>query len=279
MSRGPKLAIAIALGLLAALFGMVYLNTERDRVLGTTEIVEVYVAAGDIPANMPIDGAKLATRRIPSTFKQPQAITTAEVSDRAKITGVAIVPIQEGEQIVRTKLWTGKAPPLVDDLKRRPGMVAVTVKMNETFQALDGLVQPRDRVDILALLEFIKPDKSKFKEVRPLFYNVEILAVDRITASSVSQNLPQAKTEITQSPGEVKSVTLALPPVGAQQLVLAQQLPSSRIWLILRSPASGDYRYETWNTDRLIQSEHRLWDAEEFSVEAQRELMKGLAGR
>jgi Flp pilus assembly protein CpaB len=276
MSRGPKLAIAIALGLLAALFGMVYLNSERTRMLGSTETVEVYVAASDIPANTPIDAAKLTTRQIPRSYVQPQSFTTESAE---KITGVTIVPIQQGEQILRTKLWTGKTPPLVDDLKRRAGMVAVTVEMPDAPQALHGLVQPRDRVDVLALLEFVKPNDEKFKEIRPLFYNVEVLAVDRTTASSISQNLPTGKNELVPQEEKVQTVTLALPPVAAQQLILAQELPSSRIWLILRSPASGDYRYETWNTDRLIQSEHRLWDAEEFRAETERDLMKGLAGR
>lgn len=279
MSRGPKLAIAIALGLLAALFGMVYLNTERNRMLGTTEIVEVYVAASDIPANTPIDGAKLATRRIPRTFAQPQSITTAEVADSSKITGVTIVPIEEGEQVVRTKLWTGKTPPLAADLRARSGMVAVSVQMDEDPQSLHGLVQPRDRVDVLALLEFVKPNEEKFKEVRPLFYNVEVLAVDRTTASSVTQNLPVDKNALVPKEESLKTVTLALSPVAAQQLILAQELPSSKIWLVLRSPSSGDYRYETWNTDRLIQSEHRLWDKEESRAEMQKEMMRGIVGR
>jgi Flp pilus assembly protein CpaB len=278
MSRGPKLAVAIVLGLLAALFGMVYLNTERSRLVGSAEQISVYVAADDIPANTSVDGSKLTTRRIPRSYLQPAAITEQEVSDKNRITGFAIVPIKEGEQILRTKLWEGKTPPLSADLASRQGLVAVSVKMKEAQHSVHGLLQPRDRVDVLAELDFIKPPKEKFKEIRPLFYNVEVLAVNRTTMSSVTQNLPIDKME-SRALEKVDTVTLALPPVAAQQLILAQELPSASIWLILRTPASGAYRYEAWNTDRLIQSQYRLWDAESFAIEEQRELMNRALGR
>lgn len=273
MTRGPKLAVAIALGLLAAFFGLAYLSSERTRLIGNTELVEVYVAGADISVNTTIDERKLSKRKIPRTFMQPGAIPTSE-----NVAGVAIVPIKEGEQILRTKLWEGKTPPLSDDLKSRPGMVAVGVMMKDPPQALQGLVQARDRVDVLALLEFVKPDgKTKFKEVRPLFNNVEVLAVNRTTASTISQNLPASQRD--EKADEVVTVTLAVPPVAAQQLILAQQLPSSKIWLVLRSPSSGQYTYEVWNTDRLIQSDSRLWDAEDSAREMQQEMVRRVTGR
>jgi Flp pilus assembly protein CpaB len=277
MTRGPKIAVAIALGLLAALFGLVYLTAERTRLLGNTQIGEVYVAATDMKPNTVIDGRKLTTKKMPKTYIESSAITTEQVSDRNQIKGVTIVPIHEGEQILRTKLWQGKTPPLSEDLSSRPGMVAVSVSVKDAPQALQGLIEARDRVDVLALLEFVKPDnKTKFKEVRPLFYNVEVMAVNRTTASTVSENLPTVKED---RPEEIQTVTLALPPVAAQQIILAQQLPSSKIWLVLRSPVSGSYTYEVWNTDRLIQSDSRLWDAEETSRAMQEEMVKKITGR
>lgn len=278
MSRGPKLAVAVVLGLLAALFGMVYLNTERSRLVGSAQQISVYVASDDIPANTSVEGGKLTTRRIPRSYLQPGAITEQEVSDKNRITGFAIVPIKEGEQILRTKLFEGKTPPLSADLTARPGLVAVSVRMKEAQHSVHGLLQPRDRVDVLAELDFVKPPKEKFKEIRPLFYNVEVLAVNRTTMSSVKQNLPMEKVE-SQALERVDTVTLALPPVAAQQLILAQELPSASIWLVLRTPASGAYTYEAWNTDRLIQSQYRLWDAEGFAIEEQQELMNRALGR
>ena len=138
-------------------------------------------------------------------------------------------------------------------------------------------MQARDHVDVLALLEFVKPDKSKFREVRPLFTNVEVLAVNRTTGSTVTQNLPAAKDE---RPEQVQTVTLALRPVEAQELILAQNLASTAdIWLVLRSAASGNYNYEVWNTDRLVQSDMRLWDPKEEEMDARQEAMRKLSGR
>ncbi|HYH09654.1 MAG TPA: Flp pilus assembly protein CpaB [Thermoanaerobaculia bacterium] len=272
------MAVAAVLGLLAALFGVIYLNEQRNRLVGSSEAMEVYVAADDIPANTAIEGGKLTTRRIPRTFVEPQSITTAEVSDKNRITGFAVVPIRQGEQILRSKIWHGKAPPLSTDLASRPGLVAVAVKMNGAQHSVHGLLQPRDRVDVLAELDFVKPPKEKFKEVRPLFYNVEVLAVNRTTMSSVTQNLPIEKVE-SQALERVDTVTLALSPVAAQQLILAQELPSASIWLILRTPGSGAYKYEAWNTDRLIQSQYRLWDAEDDAAREQQEILDRAMGR
>lgn len=278
MSRGPKLAVAAVLGLLAALFGMVYLSSERSKLVGSGEQVEVYFAADDIPANTPIEGGKLVARTIPKTFQLPGAITTKEVNDKNRITGFAVVPIREGEQLLRNKIWEGKAPPLSADLASRQGLVAVSVKMKDAPQSVHGLLQPRDRVDVLAELDFVKPPKEKFKEVRPLFYNVEVLAVNRTTMSSITQNIPIEKME-AQALEKVDTVTLALSPVAAQQLVLAQELPSASIWLILRTPGSGAYKYEVWNTDRLIQSQYRLWDAEADAERAQQAMMDRAMGQ
>lgn len=267
MSRGPKLAVAVVLGLLAALFGMIYLNTEKRAVLGDTQMITVYVAADDIPPNTPIEPGKIKTRRIPRDYVAAQAILATDM-DKSAITGYAIVAIKENEQILRSMIFSGRTPPLSADLAARAGLVAVTVETKSAPQSLGGLLQPRDRVDVLAVLDFVKPPKDKFREVRPLFYNVEVLAVNRTTMSTVTQNLPIEKVE-QQALEKVETVTLALPPVAAQQLILTQNLQSgNEIWLILRTPASGAYTYETWNTDRLIQSQYRLWNAEEMQQEA-----------
>jgi Flp pilus assembly protein CpaB len=257
MTKRARLAIAIVLGLLAALFGMLYLNTERDKFIGSSEVVHVYVATEDIPANTIIDKDKLTTRAVPRSFLQPQSITTTEIPDKANVKGVTIVEIKQNEQLLRTKLWDGTEPPLSKDLKSRKGMVAVTVAMKAQPQALHGLVKPGNRVDVLASFRFEKSDKEDFREVRPLLTDVEILAVNDTSISNVKPYVP-VKAGDERVAKRAETVTMALPPAAAQQVILAQQLGD--IWLLLR--AEGDntpHTYEVWNNERLLQSQYKLW--------------------
>src|SRR5258708_15015058 len=150
MKRGPKVGIAVALGLLAAFFGLAYLTSEKTRVLGNMTLAEVYVASENIHANTVVDARKLTTKKIPTAYLQPGAIRVSEVTDPTKTLGVAIVPIAVNEQIDRTKLWQGKTPPLSEDLKTHPGLVGVSVLFKDPPQALQGLVQAPDLGAVLA---------------------------------------------------------------------------------------------------------------------------------
>lgn len=259
MSKGGRITVAIALGFLAAMFGMLYLMSQRDEILGASEVVRVYVAADDLKPNVPLERSMLTVRQIPKAFVQPTAITVTEVPEVDKVTGVPIVPIREGEQIIRTKLFEGSTPPLSADLKGRPGMVGVGIEVKAFQNAVHGLLTPGDRVDVLASFEFEKSKDETFKEVRPLYQNIEVLAVnDKTRGNTRVQATAQKGAPESSVTRELKTVTLSLPPAAAQQVVLAQQL--GEVWLLLRAPGdTAPHQYEIWNNDRLLKSPYRLW--------------------
>ncbi|HVT45093.1 MAG TPA: Flp pilus assembly protein CpaB [Thermoanaerobaculia bacterium] len=257
MSKGIRIGIALFLGLLAAMFGMLYLSAQKDQLLGSSEIIRVWIAAEDIPANAQLDRDKITFREIPKSFVQPQAITTTEIPDRANVKGVAIVTIHEGEQIVRSKLWEGAAPPLARDLKARAGHVGVSVAVRGAPHAVSGLLRPGNRVDVLASFKFEKSATEEFTEVRPLLQNIEVIAVNATTVSDITPYVPPTPGE-DRTEQIIETVTLSLPPAEAQQIILAQQL--GEIWLLMR--AEGDeatHEYQIWNNERLLQSPFRLW--------------------
>jgi Flp pilus assembly protein CpaB len=267
MNKRARIAIAIVLGLLAALFGMLYLGTEKEKFMGSSEVVRVYVANEDIPANSVLDKDKLTTREIPRSFLQPDGITTADIPDKANVKGVTIVAVKQNEQIVRTKLWEGFEPPLARDLKTRKGMVAVSVAIKQLPEALNGLVKPGNRVDVLATFHFEKPDKEDFREVRPLLTDVEVIAVNDVSVSNIKPYIPTKPGDERTSP-KTETVTLALPPASAQQVILAQQLGD--IWFLMR--AEGDttpHVYEVWNNERLLQSPYKLWRGDPRTEQAE----------
>ena len=258
MSKGGKIAISAALGLLAALFGMLYLSTQKDKLLGSSEVVRVYVAAQNIPANVVIEKDMVTLREIPRTFLQPGSIAQSEVPDPANIKGVTVVPVAEGEQLLRSKLREGADPPLSRDLKPRAGMVAVGVQIVGAAPAINGLIRAGDRVDVLASFRFEKSQNEDFTEVRPLLNDIEVMAVNEATVSTVKSYTPPKDKKDEDTTIRVDTITLALPPAAAQQVILAQQL--GRITLLLRGDGDhAPHRYEVWNNERLLQSPYRLW--------------------
>lgn len=260
MSRTGRIVLAVGLGFLAALFGMLYLGSQRDQLLGSSEMVSVYIAADAIKPNTSIEPAMLAVRQIPRAFVQPGAITVAETPDKAKVKGVALVPIAENEQVVRTKLYEGAPPPLSSELTSRQNMVAVGIDVQALPNAIHGLIRPGDRVDVLASFKFEKSKDEDFTEIRPLYQNVEILAVNDRTAGNIKVIGAEKTSADTTTDKVIKTVTLALPPPAAQQIILTQQLGS--IWLLLRAPGDNtQHQYEIWNNERLLRSPFRLWRA------------------
>jgi pilus assembly protein CpaB len=261
MSKGGRLTLALALGLLAALFGMIYLASKRDEILGSSEVVRVYVATDDIKPNTVLDAAMLTVRQVPKTYLQPQSILVSEFPDKGKVKGVTLVPIKRNEQIVRTKLYEGAPPPLSSELKNKPDMVAVGIDIQALPNAIHGLVKPGDHVDVLASFKFEKTKDEDFTEIRPLYQNVEVLAVNDKTAGNVRIANDQKSSNEASSDKMIKTVTLALPPPAAQQVILTQQL--GNIWLLLRAPGDNtQHQYEIWNNERLLRSPFRLWHAQ-----------------
>ena len=276
MGKGVKIVVSIVLGLLAALFGMIYLQGQKDMIVGSAALVEVYVSAGNIPANVPLTPDMLATKEVPQAYVQPGVIKKSEMIDPSTIRGVTLVPIKEGEQILRTKLWDGSTPPLSNEVPAN--MVAVTIEFKADAPNVHANLQPRDRVDILAALHFQKPDGERFLEVRPLFYSVEVIAVDQDTPQSLVTQFSDEGVAFQKEARSIGTATVLLGPTDAQQLILAQQLGD--IWFTLRGPEKyDDYRYETWNQDRFLESQFRLWDAAAIGAQTARELARSAARR
>lgn len=273
MSRGGRIAVAVALGLLAALFGMLYLSTQRDQLRGTSDIVRVYVATRDIKPNTPIDESMIRLQDVPRRYMQPGSITANDVADPSKVVGVALVPIRETEQILRTKLTEGAIPPLSSDLKGRVATVAVAIEMKGLPHSVHGLLKPGDHVDVLASFTFEKTQQEKFTEVRPLFQNLEVLAINDVTTSTTKVASVSRAIGDQQGDRAPRTVTIAATPAVAQQLVLAQQLGA--VWLLLRAPDDkAQHQYEIWNNDRLLQSPHKLWQAKDPQQGMLEELLK-----
>ncbi|MHB0968174.1 MAG: Flp pilus assembly protein CpaB [Thermoanaerobaculia bacterium] len=277
MSKGARIAIAVVIGLIAALFGVLYLNGQREKLIGSSEVVRVYVATEEIPANTLLESDMIAVREMPRSFVQPQAFLTTEIPDKSKLKGVTVVPIKENEQILRTKLYEGAPPPLSADLKARTGLVGVGIDMSDLPHSLHGLVKPGDHVDVLASFQFEKENNEDYTEIRPMLQNIEVMAVNERTMSNQKVWVPTKPGEEQRAETTAKTVVVAVTPEAAQQVILAQQL--GKIWLVLRAQGdTGPKRYEVWNNDRFFQGPRRLFKASDQRLEMLNQ-MRRAAGR
>ncbi|HVT03473.1 MAG TPA: Flp pilus assembly protein CpaB [Thermoanaerobaculia bacterium] len=257
MSKRAKILISLILGLLAAFTGMIYISGKKAEIEGNNELIGVYVANADFAPNRPMDPEKIGVKMVPRNYLQPDSILTAEIPNARSITGIPIVPIKSGEQIVKTKLYLGAPPALSADLKQYLGMVGVGVNVRQLPSAVGGNVMPGDHADVLASFKFEKSKDEEFTEIRPLLYDIPIIAVNLKTVSNIIAGPPKTGEEQRD---DVRNVTLALAPAAAQQVILAQQLGD--IWLVLRAPGDKtEHHYEVWNNERLLQSPYRLWRA------------------
>jgi len=273
MGKGGKIAIAVVLGILAAIFGMLYVDQQKQAALGSLEMERVWVASEDIKPNTAISPDVLTYTEVPKLYLQPGSITLTEVPDKANVQGITLTAIREGEQIVRTKLWGGRTPPLSKDMKGKTGIVAVSVRIDGDEQGLAGLITPGDHVDALASFEFEKGQNEHYTEIRPMLQDIEVLAVNKTTKTAWD-------TTVEKEPGAepekeaIKIVTLALSPADAQEIILAQQL--GRVWFLLRGEGDTEkYNYEAWNNERLLGPAVRLWRAEETNTALMRALAAG----
>lgn len=271
MSKFGKIAIAVVLGILAAIFGMLYIQQEKQQALGSLEMERVWIASEDIKPNTAIAPDMLDFTSVPKLYLQPGSITLTEVPNKADVQGITLTAIRAGEQIVRTKLWAGRTPPLSKDMKGTKGKLAVSVAIGADAEALGGLITPGDHVDVLSSFEFERGQGEHYTEVRPMFQDIEVLAVNKTTKTAWDTTV-EKEPGATPTEEAVKIVTLSLSPADAQEVILAQQL--GHVWFLLRGEGDQQkYSYEAWNNDRLLGPAARLWRAEDKNTA----LMKAIA--
>ena len=228
----------LALSLCAGIFAMFLVysysqekKAEYDKLYGTTK--RVVVATMQIQEMQTIDETMLEYKEIPVHFIQPGAITDPEDA----INTIAAAPIQEGEQILATKLLapgplTGLANQIAPDKR------AVTISIDEV-RGVAKLLQPGDRVDVLASLTSGRGEDRKV-EVKTIMKDIVILA----TGEKVVNNTPRLikKTggndlEIEALRGDTAfgTVTLEVSPKEAQDIVFLQVASPGGIYLTLRN--------------------------------------------
>lgn len=212
-TRRTTLLIAVILALGTGWLTYSYVSSLRT---AAGQPKPVLIATVDIPAREKIVDTMYRVESRPASALQPDAI-----GDPAKVAGgLALVTIPSGSQLTASEIGTNAA--LALPVRLQPGMRAVSIPIDQV-KGVSGLVQPGDRVDVIAI-----PPKAGDTPPKA----VTILRGIRVLAVGSNLENPSA----TPSPQEQGSSTVTLEVNPKQANLLAWADADSNLRLALRSP-------------------------------------------
>jgi pilus assembly protein CpaB len=229
------LVVALLVAGLAFLMNWRYLHNEREKLGLYAEQVKVIVSKRDLPSMTVLTIDDLALR---DEFKSAVGKNTFYEDDIDAVLGKRLIfPIQRGEIL----LWSQV------DMPRRikTGLSHIIEKGKRAVSlsiagapAVSGLVQPRDKVDIMGT--FTLPSRTNPQQVESvtltLMQNVSVIA----TGSRIAGQ--RSATGRDRQSG-YSTITFEVTPREAELLVFAQQT-RGQIYLSLRNPEDIYYENE-----------------------------------
>lgn len=277
------LMLAVIFGLLSAVLMFAFLRSQGGDGQGTDGLFEdsqaartVVVAAVDIAPGTVITSDMLTTKTLPGSALQVGVYEEPEVLE-GKIATTAIVA---GDQMVPARVTTFEGENSLA-FKIPDGLRGLGLMVPHEGWIVGGLVQPGDRVDVVAITTLVVVDPLTGQEkvdfvTGIIAQNVEVLAasqtsvrrvpnLDEDSADSGGGALDGTGSTTTTATGVVEdagsfetsiSVTLALNPEEASKVALidAMRDEDGQYRIILRqkgdgTPVAGE---QTWSLDDIF---------------------------
>jgi Flp pilus assembly protein CpaB len=236
MLQNKKLIQLLISAFMALLFVNFYLKQKEQAIENAYGMVEVLTAKRDIPPRTQLSAAYLTTQRVPQKYMEPGAVMVKIPADAtARVMGkVTIAAVPEGAQIVQSNLMepsmkdTGVAPLIP------PGKRGYLLRLGNVDVA--QLILPGDHIDILATFNVKQNTGTANKATYTILQNILVLAVGR--------ELKQSNQDVTGKEETVESlvITLALEPVEAERLTLAQAQTQNEISVVVRPHGENDIK-------------------------------------
>ncbi len=230
-----KKIIQLGLSALFALaFVQFYLKEKESAIANAYGMVEVLTASRDIPPRTELKERFLTTQKVPLKYVAPGAVIVKIPSDMlAKVRGkVTIAAMPEGTQVVQSNLTapsmatTGVAPLIP------PGKRGYLLRLGNLDVA--SLILPGDFIDVMATFT-LRRDNVNTKATYTILQNIMVVGVGR--------ELKKSNEDVSSRDGKESLVlTLALEPVEAQSLALAQAESQGEISVTVRPHGESDIR-------------------------------------
>lgn len=228
------LQLAIS-AILAIGFIQFYLKEKEDAIASAHGMVEVLVAARDIPPRTKLSQSHVTTIKVPLKYVSPGAIMVkipADAFERVK-GKVTVAATPDGSQIVQSNLMdpstkdTGVAPLIP------PGKRGYLLRLGNLNVA--DLLLPGDHIDILATFA-IRRGEATTKATYTILQNILVVGVGR--------ELKKDTEDVSGKSKESESLvlTLALEPLEAQSLDLARAESQGDISVIVRPHGDSEIK-------------------------------------
>lgn len=201
------------------------LAAERARLAPPAVPMErVVVARRDLQKGDPVTADSVAIRPIPRQYASADALRPDEFDRHAGMRLLA--PLRSGEQLLGSLVRGADSAGF--SARLRPGIRALTITVDEV-NSISGMLQPGDRVDLFFSARAPKPGaRSPVAEsTLPLLQNLLVLATGRQVRPGVEDRQPGGARAYS-------TITIEVPPLQAQQLVVAQR--TGRLTAVLRHP-------------------------------------------
>lgn len=235
-----KRIVNLLIGVGIAIIAIIVINAQMQsreqliqELIKKGQLVEVVVAKEDIPRETTITSDMVKTATVASKTLQPGDLTSLDsVIGKFSITDILKDQHLSSESVkplVGFKYLSEGIP---------QGMRAITISVDK-LSAIEGLIRPGDKVDIIGTFIFAAEKGVNPPIVINLFQGVKILATNK--------NLSPYRAE-----GRADTITLALKPDDIKMLTYSLEL--GRIRLVLRAPLdkSEDYEYSALTYDGLL---------------------------
>ncbi len=221
-TRRITLIVAVVLAVGTGVLTLKYLssiNQQAAPVATQTEMKSVVITNRDIAVRSKITADMLTKVTRPAAEAEPQAISDPKQADG----DVALIAMPAGSTVTLTKIGQPGEVGLTARLK--PGMRAVSIPVDRV-KAVSNLVQPGDRVDVLAAV-------NKGNGIPPKTFTI----IRGALVLAIGQQLEQIQQSASPPPGDAggsPTVTLGVTPQQADLLTVADLNTTLR--LALRSP-------------------------------------------
>jgi pilus assembly protein CpaB len=218
-TRRITLIVAVVLAIGTGILTLRYLTSIQQQANVQQQQVElkrILVASRDIPARAKITPDMLTSITRPATQVEPGAL-----EDPKQAQGdIALITIPSGSTITETRV--GRPAEVGLTVRLKPGMRAISIPVDRV-KAVSGLLQPGDRVDVLASVP--RGQGSQPKAVT-IIRGAMVLAINDTLETAGATPSPDAANLVT--------VTLGVTPQQADLLTMADLNTTLR--LALRSP-------------------------------------------
>jgi pilus assembly protein CpaB len=218
-TRRITLIVAVVLALGTGILTLRYLSSIQQQAAVQQQQIElkpILIASKDIPARMRITPDMLTRVQRPATEIEPGAL-----AEPKQVEGdIALITIPTGSTLTETKV--GRPAEVGLTVRLKPGMRAISIPVDRV-KAVSGLLQPGDRVDVLAAVPKVPGQQPK-----------AVTIIRGALVLAINSTLETAGA--TPSPENANLVTVTLGVTAQQADLLTMADLNTTLRLALRSP-------------------------------------------